>query len=618
MSRSPQSRRRPAVLRPSWFVAIAAAILVVAFARSSAAQAPEPIRYTLRFPAPYTHYVEVDADVPTGGAAAVELMMAVWTPGSYLVREYSRHVEDVRALAPDRRPLALAKTAKNRWRVETGGAPRVTVSYRVYGREMTVRNDWIESRFAMLTGAATFLTLAETGPRPHEVRLELPPDWKTTMTGLAGIPGAPHQYRAPDFDTLVDSPIVAGNPAVYEFEVAGKPHYLVDTGEAGVFDGARAVKDVEKIVRTVDAMWGQLPYDKYVFLNMITESGGGLEHKNSVLMMTSRWATSTRPRYLGWLGTVSHEFFHAWNVKRLRPVALGPFDYEQENYTPGLWIAEGFTSYYGDLLLHRAGLSTRDEYLQGLGRTIASLQTSPGRLVQSADEASFDAWIKSYRPDENSSNTTISYYTKGEIVAFLLDAKIRRATGGARSLDDVMRLAYERFSGARGYTIDEFRRVAEEVSGLDLSAWLTRAVSTTEELDYGEALDFLGLRFAPVPEPKPGQPARGWLGLRTRTDDGRLVVTQVVRGTPGYDAGVNVDDEIVALDEFRVRPDDWSRMMDAYTAGRSASLLVARRGELMRLPVTFGREPAPAWRIEIAPGANAEQQARLAAWLRTP
>jgi len=596
-------------------VLIGPACLTLALAAPARAQAPEPIRYTLRFPAPHTHYVEVEADVPTGGAARIDLLMAVWTPGSYLVREYSRHVEAVRATAPDGRALGVRKTEKNRWQVDAGGSPRVTVAYRVYGREMTVRNNWIESRFAMLTGAATFITLAEPGPRPHEVRLDLPPGWKTTMTGLTQLAGAPHQYRAVDFDTLVDSPIVAGNPAVYEFSVAGTPHYLVNTGEAGVFDGARAVKDVEKIAQACYRLWGQVPYEKYLVLNLIIESGGGLEHKNSVLMMTSRWATSTRQRYLGWLGTVSHELFHAWNVKRLRPVALGPFDYERENYTTDLWIAEGFTSYYGDLLLHQAGISTRDEYLQGLGRTIESLQTTPGRLVQSAELASFDAWIKAYRPDENSANTSISYYTKGEIVAFLLDAKIRRATHGAKGLDDVMRLAYERFAGPKGFALDEFRRAAEEVSGVDLAAWLTHAVATTDELDYGEALDWLGLRFRPAPEPKPGEPVKGWLGLRTRTDEGRLVVSQALRGTPGYDAGFNVDDEIVAIDEFRVRPDRWSQLMDAFTSGTTASVLVARRDELMRLDVTFGREPAPAWRIEVAPDATAAQTANLTAWL---
>jgi predicted metalloprotease with PDZ domain len=603
--------------RPSARPAVLAAGLVICLLAplAAAAQAPEAIRYTLRFPAPETHYVEVEAIVPTGGARSIDLMMPVWTPGSYLVREYSRHVEDVRAAAPDGHALGVRKTAKNHWAVATGGAPRVTVAYRVYGREMSVRNNWIESRFAMLVGAATFLTLAEPGPRPHEVTIDLPAGWKTTMSGLPEAPGAPHTYLAPDFDTLVDSPIVAGNPAVYEFEVAGRKHYLVDTPDSPVFDGASAVKDVERIVRQNLAMWGQLPYEKYVFLNMLTESGGGLEHKNSVLMMTTRWSTRTPQRYLRWLGLVSHEYFHAWNVKRLRPRALGPFDYDRENYTPSLWIAEGFTDYYGDLNLVRAGLSTREEYLLDLSRAIQSLQTTPGRLVQTADMASFDAWIKAYRPDENSANTSISYYTKGSIIAFLLDATIRKATGGAKSLDDVMRLAYERYSGARGYTPDEFRQVAQEVAGTDLSAWFTRVADTTDELDYGEALDWYGLRFRPVPPPDADAPARGWLGLRTRDVDGRLVVTQTPRGTPGYEAGINVDDEILAFDDYRVTPAQLNQMLDYFRPGQKASVLVSRRGELMRLDVTFGREPANAGRLEAVPDATAAQQAHLTAWL---
>jgi predicted metalloprotease with PDZ domain len=606
-------------LRPSIRVAALAACLaaglLAALAAPAAAQTPEAIRYTLRFPAPETHYVEIEASVPTGGARSIDLMMPVWTPGSYLEREYERHVENVRATAPDGRTLGVRKTSKNHWAVETGGAPRVTVAYEVYGREMTVRNDWIESRFAMLTGAATFLTLAEPGPRPHEVALVLPAGWKTTMSGLPEVPGAPHTYRAPDFDTLVDCPIVAGNSGVYEFEVAGHKHYLVDTPDSPVFDGARAIKDVERIVRQNLAMWGQLPYDKYVFFNMLTESGGGLEHKNSVMMMTTRWATRTHQRYLGWLGLVSHEFFHAWNVKRLRPRALGPFDYDHENYTPSLWIAEGFTDYYGDLNLVRAGLSTSEEYLRDLSRAIHSLQTTPGRLVQTADMASFDAWIKAYRPDENSANTSISYYTKGSIIAFLLDARIRQATGGAKSLDDVMRLAYQRYSGAHGYTNEEFRQVAQEVAGADLSAWFTRVADTTAELDYTPALDWYGLRFRPVPPPDPDAPARGWLGLRTRDVGGRLVVTQTPRGTPGYEAGLNVDDEILAFDAYRVTPAQLNQMLDYFRPGQKASVLVSRRGELMRLDVTFGRAPDDRWRLEVAPDATAEQRAHFSAWI---
>jgi predicted metalloprotease with PDZ domain len=354
--------------------------------------APEPISYTLRFPAPQTHYVEVEAHVPTGKAVSVDLVMPVWTPGSYLVREYSRNVENVTATAPDGRALAVEKTRKNHWKITTGGAPSIVLRYKVYQRFMAVQGGWVEADFAMLNGAPTFITLAERGPRPHDVKLELPAAWATTSTGLPAAPGgAPHHYLATDYDTLVDCPIVAGNQAVYEFTVGGKPHALVNVGEGGIWDGPRSARDAEKIVRANEKLWGSLPYEKYVFLNMLLDAGGGLEHKSSTLLLSSRWRGSTRQGYLGWLGLVSHEYFHAWNVKLLRPVELGPFDYDNENYTTGLWISEGFTDYYGDLMLPRAGLATRDEFLTSLGQSIQQLQTTPGRLVQSASMASFDS-----------------------------------------------------------------------------------------------------------------------------------------------------------------------------------------------------------------------------------
>ncbi len=456
-------------------LALGAFVLGSALSLDAGAQSLEPIRYTLRFPEPHTHYVEVEAVYPTGRRPELDLKMAVWTPGSYLVREYSRHVEDLAAFGPDGASLAVTKTRKNRWRVATQGAAAVTVRYRVYAREMKVQTNWVEAGFAMLNGAPTFVTLLEKATRPHEVRLELPAGWKTSATALAKAPdGAPHHYVSPDYDTLVDSPLVAGSPAVYEFEVSGTSHLLVNEGEDGVWDGKRAASDVERIVRAAERLWGSLPYPRYVFLNMITGQGGGLEHKDSTLLMTHRWATTSRSDYVGWLGLVSHEFFHAWNVKRLRPVELGPFDYENEVYTGNLWVSEGFTDYYGDLVVRRAGLSSDDEYLNELSNLIKGLQTTPGRLVQSASEASYDAWIRQYRPDENSPNVSISYYTKGAVVAFLLDTKIRQATAGRRSLDDLMRLAYARFAGPRGFTTAEFRATASEVAGVDLGALVCR------------------------------------------------------------------------------------------------------------------------------------------------
>jgi predicted metalloprotease with PDZ domain len=580
------------------------------------AQALDPVSYTIRFPAPATHYAEVEASVPADGRTDIELMMATWTPGSYLIREYARHVEAVRAATPAGEPLAVAKSSKNRWRIETGGADRVTVTYRVYCREMSVRTNWVEADFAMLNGASTFLTPADAAPRPHDVRIELAPGWSESVTALPPAPdGRPHGYRAADFDTLVDSPILAGNPATYAFTVEGTPHALVNVGEGGVWDGPTSAADVERIVREQHRTWGFFPYERYLFLNMLVEAGGGLEHRDSTLLMTSRWTTRDRRRYLRWLGTVSHELFHAWNVKQLRPAALGPFDYEREAFTPSLWMVEGLTSYYGPLAVHRAGISTREEFLEALSGPIEALQTTPGRLVQPVADASYDAWIKYYRRNENSPNTTVSYYTKGAVIGFLLDARVREATGGQRSLDDVLKAAYARYSGERGFRPGEFEAVASAVAGVDLGGWFDGAVRSTDELDYGPALAWYGLEFAPDARGDEDAPAPAWLGLGTRVDRGRLLVAGVQRGTPGYEAGFNVGDEILAIGDYRVGPEAWRQRLGLYRAGDAVEILVARRERLMRLDARFGETPSEGWRLQPVESPSAAQTRRLDAWL---
>jgi predicted metalloprotease with PDZ domain len=593
------------------FIGLAcAALLAMIVTDQTEAQTADPVRYTLRFPAPHTHYVEVEAVYPTSRQPAIELYMAVWTPGSYLIREYQRHVEDVNASA-DGKTLPVAKTVKNRWRIATGGASAVTVRYKVYGREMTVRNNWIEAGFAMLNGAPTFLTLVENTPRPHEVRIEPASGWKGSATALVPIAGAAHAYRAEDFDTLVDSPIVVGNPVVREFTVEGRKHALVLEGDTSLFDVERAVVDVQKIVEAGRAVMGPFLYPHYYFLNMVVDAGGGLEHKNSFLTMSSRFTTRTHPRYLGWLGLVAHEYFHNWNVKRLRPVELGPFDYELENYVKTLWVAEGFTDYYADVLVRRAKLSTDAEYLDGLSNQIEAVQTRPGRLVTAVNMASFDTWIKQYRPDENTANTTIDYYPKGAVIAFLLDAKIRKATNGSKALDDGMRLALQRYSGPKGYTPEQFYRVMSEVAGIDLTAFFAKVAETTEELEYTEALDYFGLRFKPVET----NGARAFIGANTRMDNGRLIVANVPRGTPAIESGLNVDDEILAIDDVRVRADGLVARLEAYQPGDSVQLLVARRDRLTRLDVTLGKDPGRPWRLEMRSDATEEQKQRVRAWL---
>jgi predicted metalloprotease with PDZ domain len=576
------------------------------------AAAAEPIRYRLRFPAAANGYVEVEATYPTEGAAELTVMMPVWTPGSYLIREYARHVEEVVATTADGAALTVAKTRKNRWRLATGGAPRVTLRYRVYGHEMRTQTDFIDADLALLAPAATFIVPIDQLTQPIEVAVELPNGWSRAISGMAS--PAPNQFRAENYDQLVDSPLVAGNPLVHEFTVAGVPHLLVDVGGEALWDAAKAARDVERIVEQHRRLWGSLPYERYVFFNLIVDADGGTEHRNSVVLLTHRFAMRTRKAYVDWLSLVSHEHFHAWNVKRLRPAELGPFDYENENYTANLWVAEGFTDYFADLQLARAGLIDRKEYLDALSQAIDALQGTPGRLVTPLDVASYDAWIQQYRPDENSRNAAVSYYTKGSVVAFLLDARLRRATVGARSLDDVMRLAYRRYAGPRGFTTDEFGAVVAEVGGEATAAWLRAAIATAAELDYAEALAWLGLERKPEKPPTAKEPAKAWTGVSTDESSGRVLVTRVLRGSPAYQAGLTANDEILAVDDVRVLGREWGDRLEQYKPGDRIALLIARRNLLRTLPLTCGTEP-PTWTLQVVEKPTRRQSEHLKSWL---
>ncbi len=576
-----------------------------------------PIRHTLRFTAPETHYFDVESSfpAPVDPGAGIELSMAVWTPGSYLIREYSRHVEALSAWSESGEPLATAKSRKNRWRVSptTRGeaGERVIVRYHLYAHDLTVRTNFVEGDFALLSSAATFLVPIDGHTLATEVRIERPLRWNTLVCALP-LSADGTTFVARDYDHLIDSPVYVGNATIHRFEAAGREHVLVTEGEDERWDGARAARDVARLVETEAAFWGGLPYDRYFILNVLAEATGGLEHADSCVLMANRLVVRRPEGYRDWLGLVAHELFHAWHVKRLRPVEFDRFDYEAEVYTPSLWAIEGITSYYEELMVARAGFADLSALLGNLSKTLLTVESGAGRLVEGLDTASFDAWIRYYRKDENFANSGVSYYTRGSLVAFLLDVEIRRATCSARSLDDALRLAYSRYSGARGFQPAELAATFDEVAGVPLSAWLDRALAPGE-LDFAPALKLLGLRFAP---PADRNPSTAVLGIEAEASSGRLIVTHIVRGGAAAGAGIAVGDEILAIDEDRVLPGALADRLEGHRPGEAVSILVSRRERLRRLPLVFGERPRSRGRLEIDPEAGPEPRRQLDSWWR--
>jgi predicted metalloprotease with PDZ domain len=464
-------------------------------------RALEPIVYTMRFPAPDSHTAVIEARVPTEGRASIDLMLPVWSPGYYRTADYAASVRDFRAATPAGASLTVEKPKPNHWVVVTDRAPAVVISYSLDCQSQFVTGCWVGLAYGVINGPSTYITLAERAARPHEIQLELPSGWKESISSLDPAPNRqPNHYRAPDYDVFVDSPIVAGTISTHAFTVGKTAHILADFGELGAWDGQAAAALLKRIAEQHRRLLGELPFARYVFLNAFRRGAGGLEHLNSSLL-TSAPNSSERLPTLRWLKFASHEYFHAINVKRLRPIELGPFDYERLPETPSLWISEGLTTYYGDLAVARSGVGTQDDFLAGLSGHIRTVQTSPGRLVQTLAQASLAVGESSRSGVGGNRDTTISYYAKGPAVGFLLDARIRRLTADAKSLDDVMRLAYQRYSGARGFTPEEFQKTASEVAGADLRPFFHAALETTGELDYQEALDWFGLRFAEATEP---------------------------------------------------------------------------------------------------------------------
>jgi predicted metalloprotease with PDZ domain len=602
---------------------IALCICSVAVAAQQAASrtAVPEIAFEVSMSKPQTHMLEVEVRVkhPANAPAATEefLVMPVWTPGSYLIREFARHVQDFQAKDASGRALQWEKTNKNTWRIVPNGAREWSASYRVYANELSVRTNQLNSDHAFWNNAALLMYLDGYLNAPATLRILAPQPWKIAT----GLPAAgKNTFRAENFDILYDSPVEVSNFKTISFSVKNVPHRIVIDGE-GNYDPEKMKADVQRIVATsVELMGGEIPYRDYTFiLHLRSNTGGGLEHLNSTALGYPRFGFQPETRYRGFLGLVSHEFFHLWNVKRIRPDALGPFDYSKENYTKLLWVAEGVTSYYGDLILRRAGLMSEKDYLASLARAFQSFQKVPGRRVMSAEEASFDTWIKYYRQDENSINSQIDYYDKGAIVGLLLDLEIRKLTHNSKSLDDVMRGLYsEFFKKNRNYTPADFQRLSEQMAGTSLEEFFSRYVRGREEFDYNRALAAAGLRLD-LSEASAGVKAteKAYLGADLSQDGDRLLVSRVLEGSPAYEQGLNTGDQIVALDNMRANKEFFEARLAEKRPGQLISLTIFRFDDLSLMPIKLGSMSNAAYRIVELEKPTEEQRKIYRSWLGT-
>lgn len=465
------------------------------------------LRYTLSMPAPHTHYFEVEAELTGAKKNFIDFTLPVWAPGSYLVREFAKNIEDFEATDKTGKTLRSEKIDKNTWRVYSNKADAVRVKYDVYAYELSVRTSFLDASHGYVNGTSVFMY--PEGYQNLSGTLVVKPysGWGKVSTGMKSTGN--FTYTFPNYDILADSPLEIGNHQVYSFTTAGVPHEVAVYGE-GNFDPKRLMDDMQKVTAEAVSVIGELPVDRYLFIvHNLHKGGGGLEHLNSTTLQTSRWSYGTDAGYNGFLSLVAHEYFHLWNVKRLRPLPLGPFDYNQENYTDLLWVSEGITSFYDDLIVRRSGFTSPQRYLDIVAGSINSVENTPGNKVQTVAESSFDAWIKFYRRNENSNNAEVSYYTKGGVLGQLLNMEVMEATGGDKTLDDVMRYMYNRYYKqlGRGFKEEEFKEGVEKVSGRSMDAFFRDYVNGTKTPDYNAYFDAAGLRLVNVNE---GSNTPGW------------------------------------------------------------------------------------------------------------
>lgn len=573
-------------------------------------------RYELRMENPANHYFQVDFFLKDYKSDEIEVKMPVWAPGSYLVREFSKNVNQVKAYDETGKELAVTKKSKNAWLVKRGKAKEVKVSYEVYAFELTVRTSFLDMTHGFVSGTGVFMYTEEMRNKqgrlrvvPHQSFSKITTALPLSGEGVVSDSGA-KEYTFSDYDYLVDCPIEIGNHEEFTFTAVGIPHTVAIYGW-GNYDIPTLKADMTKIVEASTDIFGQNPNKDYTFIiHNVTNGQGGLEHINSTTLSVNRY-TYQGNDYLGFLSLVAHEYFHLWNVKRIRPFELGPFNYDEEVYTSLLWVMEGFTSYYDELILLRAGFYDKNDYLNKLLSSINYVEGTPGSRIQSIAHASFDAWIKAYRPNENSSNTTMSYYSRGGVIAALFDALIVKKFDGEKCLDHFLRELYAKYFEKlqRGFTEKEFQQEISSFLGEDLTQFFNDYIYGTKTPDYNAIFSKVGLGvdYAGVSLPSFGA---------VLAQSGKSVTIRSVRsGSAAENAGLSPNDEIIGCNGLRVNQSDFEKLVNSLNSGESLNLLISRDDVLLEIRLTISDYERPKFNFSAVSGSKEIKLRDY--WLRT-
>lgn len=585
-------------------------------------------------PQPATRNFHVEFHARGGNGELDDFTMPAWMPGYYELMHYARLVSHFQARDGAGRALGWEQVTPDTWRVVAARAPEVVVSYDVAASRPFAADNSIDNDQAFIAPPGMFLYIAGELARPAEVTIQLPAGWQRIATGLAPLPGHAHSFTASNFDVLFDSPWLLGNQETLHFEAGGVPHTIALEYIPASVSREKMTADLKRIVEAATQLMGVTPYRRYTFL-LVGHGNGGIEHLNSQASYFNGQSLTSAAGYEGWLSYVAHEYFHNFNVKRIRPLALGPFDYENENLTHMLWVSEGLTVYYEDLLLVRAGLMTPDQYLATMQRAITTFENEPGRPYESAAESSWHTWNSAYGGRSNRA-VTISYYDNGAMLGAILDLAIRHDSHNARSLDDVMRALYRTYyvHDQRGFTDAEFRAACERAAGQPLDEVFDYA-ATTRPVDYGKYFGYAGVDVTEAEQPVP---AGATLGLDTDTPGaplapvaapapggrfGRpaappppLIVAGVAPDSPSAAAGLQTGDAILTLNGAPATSLSLSQLLAGGHAGDSVSIGYERDGTKREAKATLAGARKPTYRLQRAPNPSALQKAIFANWMR--